>query len=82
MSAEPYWPVGPNDVFPEQFERFLVGDPRAREMFYAMHRDLLDPQFWAHKQERVRAGLQEDVFPYPEEIRFPRERSRPASAAT
>ena len=51
-------------------------------MFYAMHRDLLDPEFWACKQERVRAGLQEDVFPYPEEIRFPREGSGPASAGT
>jgi isocitrate dehydrogenase kinase/phosphatase len=72
VAAEPYWPVGPNDVFPEQFDRFLVSDPRARAMFYEVHRDLLEPEFWARKQERVRAGLQEDVFPYPEEIRFPR----------
>ena len=62
-----------------------MSDPRAREIFYEYHRDLLDPQFWARKQERVRAGLQEDVFPYPEEIvRFRRESDldRPASAAT
>jgi isocitrate dehydrogenase kinase/phosphatase len=72
VAAEPYWPVGPNDVFPEQFDRFLVSDPRARAMFYEVHRDLLDPEFWARKQERVRAGAQEDVFPYPEEIRFSR----------
>jgi len=72
LAAEPYWTVGPTDVFPEQFERFLVSDPRAREIFYAYHRDLLDPQFWADKQARVRDGVQEDVFPYPEEVRFPR----------
>jgi len=72
IAAEPYWSVGPTDVFPEQFEHFLVGDPGAREMFYEYHRDLLDPSFWQGKQERVRAGVQEDVFPYPEEIRFPR----------
>ena len=72
IAAEPYWSMGPSDVFPEQFERFLVGDPGAREMFYEYHRDLLDPSFWLGKQERVRAGLQDDVFPYPEEIRFPR----------
>ena len=72
IAAEPYWSVGPTDVFPEQFEHFLVGDPGAREMFYEYHRDLLDPAFWQGKQERVRAGVQEDVFPYPEEIRFPR----------
>ena len=72
LAAEPYWTVREHDVFPEQFERFLVADPRAREMFYEYHRDLLDPDFWAAKQARVRAGEQEDVFPYPEEIRFPR----------
>jgi isocitrate dehydrogenase kinase/phosphatase len=72
LAAEPYWPVGSNDVFPEQFEPFLVSDPGARAMFYEVHRDLLDPEFWTRKQERVRAGLQEDVFPYPEEIRFRR----------
>jgi isocitrate dehydrogenase kinase/phosphatase len=72
LAAEPYWRVAENDVFPEQFDRFLVSDPRARELFYEHHRDLLDPAFWAAKQERVRAGVQEDVFPYPEEARFPR----------
>ena len=72
LAAEPYWSIGPTDVFPEQFERFLVGDPGARAMFYEQHRDLLDPQFWSAKQAHVRAGIQEDVFPYPEELRFPR----------
>ena len=72
IQAEPYWRVGDGDVFPEQFDRFLVSDPRAREIFYEYHRDLLDPAFWAGKQERVRSGVQEDVFPYPEEIRFSR----------
>ena len=72
LSAEPYWRVGESDVFPEQFDRFLVSDPRAREIFYEYHADLLDPQFWQGKQQRVAAGLQEDVFPYPEEARFPR----------
>ena len=72
LSAEPYWTVGPADVFPEQFERFLVSEPRARELFYEHHHDLLDPAFWGAKQARLKAGLQEDVFPYPEEARFPR----------
>jgi isocitrate dehydrogenase kinase/phosphatase len=72
ISAEPYWRVGEHDVFPEQFDCFLVAEPRARELFYEFHRDLLDPQFWRAKQELVRSGEQEDVFPYPEELRFRR----------
>ncbi|HVC12004.1 MAG TPA: bifunctional isocitrate dehydrogenase kinase/phosphatase [Burkholderiales bacterium] len=72
MAAEPYYSIGPNDVFPEQFERFLVADPRAREIFLEYHRDLTDAEFWRGKQARIRAGVQEDVFSYPQEMRFPR----------
>jgi isocitrate dehydrogenase kinase/phosphatase len=80
LSAEPYWHVGEADVFPEQFERFLVAEPRAREVFYQYHRDLLDPGFWKGKQALVASGAQEDVFPYPEDARFPR--PSPASSGT
>jgi isocitrate dehydrogenase kinase/phosphatase len=72
IQAEPYWRVGEGDVFPEQFGHFLVSDARAREIFYEYHRDLLDPQFWADKQARFSAGVLEDIFPYPEELRFSR----------
>jgi isocitrate dehydrogenase kinase/phosphatase len=72
LSAEPYWRIGEHDVFPEQFDCFLVSDPRARAMFYEHHRDVLDPEFWKAKQALVRAGEQEDVFPYPQECRFKR----------
>jgi isocitrate dehydrogenase kinase/phosphatase len=72
MSAEPYYSVGANDVFPEQFARFLVSDPNAREIFLERHADLMDPAFWAGKQAQLRAGQHDDVFPYPEEIRFKR----------
>ncbi|TMH44846.1 MAG: bifunctional isocitrate dehydrogenase kinase/phosphatase [Betaproteobacteria bacterium] len=59
LSAEPYWRVGEHDVFPEQFDHFLVSEPRARELFYEYHRDLLDPAFWRAKQDIVRSGEQE-----------------------
>jgi len=74
MSAEPYYSVGPHDVFPEQFAKFLVSDPQAREVFLERHADLMQPEYWAGKQARIRAGVQEDVFPYPEEVRFKRPR--------
>ena len=74
MAAEPYWTVGPADVFPEQFENFLVTDPGARRLFLAAHADLITPEFWAAKQAHIRAGEQEDIFPYPQSVRFGRER--------
>jgi isocitrate dehydrogenase kinase/phosphatase len=72
MSAEPYYSIGPRDVFPEQFAHFLVNDPAAREIFLERHADLMEPEFWAGKQARIRAGVQDDVYPYPEEVRFKR----------
>jgi len=72
MAAEPYYSIGPRDVFPEQFAQFLVTGAESRALFLERHADLMDPQFWAGKQARVRAGEQEDVFPYPEDIRFRR----------
>ena len=32
----------------------------------------MDPAFWSGKQALLRAGEQEDMFPYPEEIPFKR----------
>jgi isocitrate dehydrogenase kinase/phosphatase len=72
MAAEPYYSIGPHDVFPEQFEKFLVTGAESRAMFLERHADLMDPQFWTDKQARIRAGVQEDVFPYPQEVRFRR----------
>jgi isocitrate dehydrogenase kinase/phosphatase len=72
MSAEPYYSIGPRDVFPEQFTNFLVSNPRAREIFLRRHGELTTPEYWQRLQARIRAGLQEDVFPYPESLRFRR----------
>ena len=70
MASEPWYTVGPNDVFPEEFGTFLLGDPRVRVIFEHHHGDLLDAAFWQRKQAAVRAGRFDDVFPYPESVRF------------
>jgi len=75
MSAETWYSIGPDDVFPEEFATFLLNDPRIRRAFLAHHRDLLDPAWWRERQDHIRAGHLEDVFPYPVERRFPQ---RPA----
>jgi isocitrate dehydrogenase kinase/phosphatase len=72
MSAEPYYSIGPHDVFQEQFGGFLVSDSRMRAIFLEYHRDLIDPEFWIGKQRLISAGREEHVFPYPEESRFRR----------
>jgi isocitrate dehydrogenase kinase/phosphatase len=72
IAAEPWYPVGADDIFPEEFAAFLLGDPRVREVFLERHRELLDADFWTATQRRIAAGHVEDVFPYPETLRFRR----------
>lgn len=72
MASEPWYSVGPDDIFPEEFASFLLGDPRIRKAFLKYHRDLLDVDFWVEKQEKIRRGELEDVFPYPQSVRFTR----------
>ena len=72
FAAEPWYSVAANDVFPEQFVTFLFADNRVRQAFLKYHRNLLDADFWIQKQKNIEAGVYEDVFPYPQKIRFKR----------
>ncbi|MDD5392054.1 MAG: bifunctional isocitrate dehydrogenase kinase/phosphatase [Thiothrix sp.] len=71
FSAEPWYSIEPNDVFPEEFGTFLLTNPKIRKTFLQHHKDLLTADYWRGKQANIRHGKYEDVFPYPEELRFP-----------
>ena len=62
--------VGENDVFPEQFPRFLGMTPAQRDALLAAHGEIFDVRWWQGLQERYRAGGFEDVPPYPESARL------------
>jgi isocitrate dehydrogenase kinase/phosphatase len=64
MSAEPWFSVGEFDLFPEEFQAFLVPPGELRDAFLEHHRDLLDVAFWQGVQARLRTGEVVDVFPY------------------
>jgi isocitrate dehydrogenase kinase/phosphatase len=64
MAAEPWYSVGPLDVFPEEFPPFLFADIRQRRLFNQLHGDLFTVEFWQGLQEAIRAGKVIDVFPY------------------
>ncbi|MGB8338944.1 MAG: bifunctional isocitrate dehydrogenase kinase/phosphatase [Burkholderiales bacterium] len=70
MSSTPWYTVGPHDIFPEEFDTFLLTDPKVRKIFLELHADLLDADYWKRIQDRIRAGHVEDVFPYPQAMRF------------
>jgi isocitrate dehydrogenase kinase/phosphatase len=79
MSSEPWYSVRKNDVFPEQFGTFLLGNAQVKKYFMKHHAELLTPQYWENARQRLLAGDITDVFPYPQELRFS---FKPPCAAT
>lgn len=75
LSGETWYPVGPNDVFPEEFRLFLLGDSRVRSAFLKHHADLLEAEWWQACRNRVAQGRIEDIFPYEPERRLSRART-------
>ncbi len=70
LSSEPWYAIGPNDVFPEELGRFLLGDARVRRVFMQHHAELLEAGFWSRCQAGVRRGRLEDLYPYDPARRF------------
>ncbi len=70
MSGEVWYSVAKNDVFPETFAPFLLGNDVVRSVFMKHHADLLDAAFWQSHKDRIKAGHVHDVFPYEQEKRF------------
>lgn len=64
MSSEPWYSVGPMDVFPEEFPPFLFADIKQRRLFSQLHGNLYDADYWKGLQDAIRQGKVIDVFPY------------------
>jgi isocitrate dehydrogenase kinase/phosphatase len=65
--GEPWFYVGPNDVFPEQFLDFLGLRGELREEFLAHHADLLTADYWRELKAAHQAERWLEVLPYARE---------------
>jgi isocitrate dehydrogenase kinase/phosphatase len=70
LSNEPWYSVAPGDVFPEQITTYVTAQNDIRQMLIQSHPELMDAHYWQQKQQRIRDGIVEDVFPYPLSQRF------------
>ncbi len=70
MSSEPWYSVASNDVFPEEFGIFLLGDSRVRESFMRYHADLLTARWWQQCRDQIAIGKIDSFFPYDQERRL------------
>jgi isocitrate dehydrogenase kinase/phosphatase len=62
--AEPWFYVGKNDVFPEQFANFLGLPKQLRETFMQYHQDLLTADYWRSLKSCHKADKLLEVIPY------------------
>ncbi len=65
MAATPWYPIAPEDVFPEEWAPFVVPrDPVLSKAFRDAHADLLTAQLWRDKQQAVLRGELQVGLPY------------------
>ena len=61
--------VGPQDVFPEQFPRFLGLSDELRAVLLATHGEIFEVRWWQKLQDAIRCGVLVDVPPYRQQAR-------------
>ncbi|EKT53150.1 bifunctional isocitrate dehydrogenase kinase/phosphatase [Providencia sneebia] len=70
LASEPWYSIGDQDVFPEEFIQFLCQDLKVRNYLQEKHGNLFTAQYWQSLQDRIRSGYIEDVYAYSENLRF------------
>ncbi len=68
--SEPWFYVGKNDVFPQEFLPFLGLPEDLRKIFLERHGELLGADYWRGVKARHEAGEVLDIFPYRNERRL------------
>ena len=65
--------VAPDDVFPEQFEHFIVGKRHLKNLLKTLHGNLLTASYWREMQRIAQRGEVQNFTPYNSQMCFPRE---------
>lgn len=64
LRQDEWFYVGENDIFPEQFLKFLAMDARLKELFLAVHGDLLTADYWRDIKRQHLENRVLEVIPY------------------
>jgi isocitrate dehydrogenase kinase/phosphatase len=72
LASEPWFYVDENDVFPEEFRKFLGLSGPLREVFMQHHADLFEVDFWLRAQQAIQAENLPHIFPYADSCRIKR----------
>lgn len=64
MRADKWFHVNENDIFPEEFIKFLSMDSHLRETFLRYHEDILTAKYWRQLKQKHLSGDINLVVPY------------------
>ena len=64
FSGEAWYTAAENDVFPEEFNAFMVPRGPLKDVFMKHHSDLFEAQFWKEMQALHESGKMADFYPY------------------
>ena len=64
MRSDVWFHVNKNDIFPEEFIKFLSMEPKLRALFLEVHGDLLTADYWNRVKSKHVSGDIELVIPY------------------
>lgn len=70
MDSETWFYVDENDVFPEEFPKFLGLRASLRNVFYDYHGELFEVRFWQRAQQMIQAGELPHIYPYARNCRL------------
>lgn len=73
MSAEPWFLVDENDVFPEEFKKFLSLPENLKSVFLEYHSDLFEASYWQQVKSAIETGDVPHIYPYSPERRLRRD---------
>ena len=71
-ASEAWFAVADNDIFPEEFRNFIIGNQTVKKVFFDLHDDLFQVKFWREIQQRIRNREVISVYPYRQAKRFSR----------
>ncbi|MEN4555464.1 bifunctional isocitrate dehydrogenase kinase/phosphatase [Pantoea agglomerans] len=70
LSAEPWYSVGPDDVFPETFRYALCSEAATGALLLQLHPEIFDARWWRAQQQRIAQGHVEEVIAWRQTQRF------------
>ena len=70
MAVDPWYYVGPDDVFPEEFKFFMFSQNDSKEIFSKRFGKLLSADYWNSVQDNIKQGNINEYYPYRQRYRM------------